>query len=102
MERFERIGYQIMHRSGGGMMDGNPLRRAVGPAQAPARRPAPRPGVPRRLPDRAAANKEGTDYVADAHRRRELYGEEVTDLLDDARLRKPEIDVLDEAPWPTI
>ena len=32
----------------------------------------------------------------------ELYGDEVTDLLDEARLRKPEIDVLDEDAWPVI
>ena len=48
-------------------------------------------------------NREGTDYVADRLiAAGELYGEEVTDLLDEARLRKPEIDVLDEATWPAI
>jgi len=48
-------------------------------------------------------NREGTDYVANRLiAAGELYGEEVTDLLDDARLRKPDIDVLDEAQWPTI
>ena len=29
MERFERIGTQIMHRSGGGMMDADPMQAVV-------------------------------------------------------------------------
>ena len=36
-ERFERLGYQIMHRSGGGMLDDNPFA-------ADARRPRTRSG----------------------------------------------------------
>ena len=32
----------------------------------------------------------------------ELYGDDVVALLDGARLRKPDIDVLDETPWPMI
>jgi hypothetical protein len=31
-----------------------------------------------------------------------MYGNDVTDLLDECRLVKPEIDVLDEATWPVI
>ena len=103
MERFERIGYQIMHRSGGGMMDGNPFAATLSD-------PRKRPLVAQLLGQSFVVayqtvlqNKEGTDYVA-GHliAAGELYGEEVTDLLEDARLRKPEIDVLDEAQWPTI
>jgi ATP-dependent Zn protease len=103
MERFERIGYQIMHRSGGGMMDGNPFAATLSD-------PRKRPLVAQLLGQSffvayqtVVQNKEGTDYVA-GHliAAGELYGEEVTDLLEDARLRKPEIDVLDEAQWPAI
>jgi hypothetical protein len=32
----------------------------------------------------------------------ELYGDEVVDLLEEAQLERPEIDVLDEATWPRI
>jgi hypothetical protein len=32
----------------------------------------------------------------------ELYGHEVTDLLEEAELSKPAIDVLDEDLWPRI
>ena len=48
-------------------------------------------------------NREGTDYIATRLMSAgELYGDDVTSLLDDARLSKPEIDVLDEATWPAI
>ena len=49
------------------------------------------------------ANQDGTDFVAerliDAG---ELYGDDVVRLLDQARLRKPTIDVMDETTWPVI
>jgi hypothetical protein len=48
-------------------------------------------------------NREGTDWVAGRLiAAGELYGDEVTTLLEDARLVKPQIDVLDEASWPVI
>jgi len=31
-----------------------------------------------------------------------MYGDDVTDMLDEVRLVKPEIDVLDESSWPVI
>ena len=49
------------------------------------------------------ANKDATDYIATRLiAAGELYGNDVTDLLDECRLVKPEIDVLDEATWPVI
>src|SRR4051812_49071646 len=103
MERFERIGYQIMNRSGGGMMDENPFGATLTDGRK-------RPLVAQLIGQAflvayqtVVQNREGTDYVANRLiAAGELYGEEVTDLLDEARLRKPEIDVLDEAQWPTI
>ena len=48
-------------------------------------------------------NREGTEYVADRLiEAGELYGDDVVELLDGARLRKPDIDVLDETSWPVI
>ena len=103
MDRFERIGYQIMNRSGGGMMDENPFGATLSDGRK-------RPLVAQLIGQTflvayqtVVQNREGTDYVANRLiAAGELYGEEVTDLLDDARLRKPDIDVLDEAQWPTI
>ena len=48
-------------------------------------------------------NHEGTDYIASRLMSAgELYGDDVMRLLEDARLEKPEIDVLDEDTWPKI
>jgi ATP-dependent Zn protease len=101
MERFERIGVQIMHRSGGGVMDPDPL-------QAVVTDPAKRKLVAGLLGqayvvayNTIKANKEGVAHVADVLvAKREIYGDDVVALLDEAGLRKPEIDVLDEDAWP--
>ena len=48
-------------------------------------------------------NREGTERVAEELiREGELYGDDVTSLLDGVGLRKPAIDVLEEATWPAI
>jgi hypothetical protein len=102
-ERFERLGAQIMHRSGGGMLDNNPYAATLGD-----------PGK-RRLAagllgqsfvvawNTVRHNREGTDFVAtQLQTHAELYGDDVTGLLDAADLAKPDIDVTDEASWPVI
>jgi ATP-dependent Zn protease len=103
MERFERIGMTIMHRSGGGMMDSDPMQAVVSD-------PAKRRLVAGLLGqayvvayNTIRANKQGTEHVADVLvAKREMYGDEVVALLDEAELKKPEIDVLDEDAWPRI
>ena len=48
-------------------------------------------------------NRDGTQHVAERLiSAGELYGDDVTDLLDSSVLRKPAIDVTDEATWPVI
>lgn len=48
-------------------------------------------------------NREGVAHVADVLvAEREIYGDDVVRLLDEAKLVKPSIDVLDEDAWPTI
>jgi ATP-dependent Zn protease len=100
MERFEKVGYQLMHRSAipDGAYDASlkdPRKRALvagllGQSFVVAW-------------NTVRENREGTDYVAerliDAG---ELYGDDVVALLDEARLRKPTIDVMDESTWPAI
>src|SRR3712207_2517050 len=103
LERFERLGFQLMHRSGGGMLDANPYGATLGDRDK------------RRLVagllgqafvvawNTIRANRDGTERVAERLiSAGELYGDDVTQLLDTARLRKPEIDVRDEATWPVI
>ena len=100
MQRFEKIGYQLIHRSGGNdsAYDASlkdPQKRKlvaglVGQSFVIAW-------------NTVRENRDGTEYVAekliDAG---ELYGDDVVELLDSARLRKPTIDVLDENAWPKI
>ena len=48
-----------------------------------------------------AANREGVQKIADAVvAKRELFGDELVELLESASLRQPDIDYLDEASWP--
>jgi ATP-dependent Zn protease len=96
MERFEKLGTQLMHRSDlpiEAVKDGAKRKLAaqlLGQAFVVA-------WCTVRL------NKESTDYIANRLiAAGELYGDDVTDLLDEARLVKPEIDVLDETSWPVI
>jgi ATP-dependent Zn protease len=103
MERFERIGTQIMHRSGGGMMDADPMQAVVND-------PGKRTLVCGLLGqayviahNTIRVNRDGVAHVADVLvAKREIYGDDVVALLDEAALVKPEIDVLDEDAWPAI
>jgi cell division protease FtsH len=104
MKRFERIGVQIMNRSGAG-----------GPGDA-EHNPV---GSVLRDPDKKAlaaqligqayvaaynlvrANRDQIEAIADVLvERKELYGDELVGLLERSNLRRPEIDYLDEASWP--
>ena len=103
MERFEQLGYQLMHRSGGGVMDDNPYAATLGDRDK------------RRLVagllgqafvvawNTIQLNRDGTQHVAERLiSAGELYGDDVTALLDGAVLRKPALDVTEEATWPVI
>ena len=101
-ERFQRIGYQIMNRGPGGL-DTNPFTATLADRDK-------RPLVAGLLGqafvvayNTVRQNREATSRVADELvEHGELYGDEVTSLLDGVGLRKPDIDVLDEATWPAI
>jgi ATP-dependent Zn protease len=97
MERFERLGTQLMHRSDADI-------------ESTTKDPGKKKLVAALLGQAFVVawctvriNKESTDYIASRLiAAGELYGDDVTDLLDEARLVKPEIDVLDETSWPVI
>jgi hypothetical protein len=49
------------------------------------------------------ANKPGIEHIAQTLvDKRELYGDEVVHVLEDANLKVPEYDLLDEKAWPTL
>jgi cell division protease FtsH len=103
MERFERLGTQIMHRSGGGVLDSNPFAATLGDPNK-ARLVAGLLGQAFVVAwCTVRANRDATERIAERLiEAGELYGDDVTGLLDSAGLRRPEIDVLDEATWPVI
>jgi cell division protease FtsH len=102
LDRFEAIGLQIMNRTGGeGPFSADPIAGALGD---PTKR-------------RLAAQILGQAYVA-AHNlvlanrgavehvaetvliRKEMFGDELVDLLQSQKIEIPEIDLSDEANWP--
>jgi hypothetical protein len=106
MDRFERIGVQIMSRSGAGG-PGDTQHNPVGSVL--------------RDPDKKAlaaqiigqayvaaynlirANRPQIEAIADVLiERKELYGDELVELLAGAGLKQPTIDYLDEEAWPEL
>src|ERR671929_1016039 len=105
MKRFERIGVQIMNRSGAG----GPGDTEHNPVGAVFRDPD-KKALAAQLIGQAyvaaynlvQANRDQIEAIADVLvERKELYGDELVELLANANLRRPEIDYLDEASWPT-
>ena len=93
MERFQTLGYHVMHRSG---MGDSAYASAL---EDPAKR-----GLLAGLLGQSFViawntiqhNKDATQQIAERLiEAGELYGDDVVDVLDRARLRKPDIDVLD-------
>ena len=104
MERFERIGLQIMNRArGGNAMASDPMASVLGD---PAKRRAAAQILGQAYLTAVCcirANREAVARVADALvQRKELFGDEVVELLDAAGPLPPTIDVLDEEIWPKV
>ncbi len=104
LDRLEKIGLQIMSRSGGGGpfeadpiagVLGDPTKRTVaaqvlGQAYVVAH-------------NLAVVNRAGIEKVADAlEDKREIMGDELLDLLDSVGIRIPELDYNDESIWPPL
>ncbi len=102
LDRFERIGLQIMSRTGSGNpMQENPVGSALGD-------PAKRREAAQMLGQAYVAahhlvvhNREGLERVADAVlERKELFGDELLGLLEAQQITVPEVDFNDEDRWP--
>jgi ATP-dependent Zn protease len=104
MKRFERIGAQIMNRS---MSDGFMAPDPIGSVLAdPGKRKAAAQLLGQAYMTARVlmeVNKDKVEAVADTLvERRELYGDEVTSLLERQRLTKPEIEYTDDTIWPRL
>jgi ATP-dependent Zn protease len=104
LKRFEKIGLQIINRTGGGgPFTENPIgsvlsdsdKRAlvgqiVGQAYVAAY-------------NLIVANRDAVEHIADVlDARRELFGDELLDLLEESKLVIPEVDLAKESSWPTM
>jgi cell division protease FtsH len=101
-QRYQKIGDQIMNRSGGGI-HGDPLAGVMGD---PSKR-----GMAAQLLGQAYVaahqliehNRDGVEKVADTLvERRELHGDEILNLLDSVKLEIPVADPLEDESWPKL
>jgi ATP-dependent Zn protease len=104
MDRFERIGLQIVNRaSSGSAMQGDPIAAVL---SDPSKRKAAAQILGQAYITASCCvrhNREAVARVAEALvQKRELYGDEVVALLEAADPEPPSIDVLDESIWPRI
>jgi hypothetical protein len=101
MERFEKLGVKLMHRSAG--MNESSFGAALGD---PGKRRLASTLIGQSFVVAYATiklNKNSVERIAERLiAEGEMYGDDVTEMLDEARLVKPEIDVLDETTWPVI
>jgi len=105
MRRFEEIGTQVMNRSssGGSMMSANPVGAVLGDPNKRA--------MAAQLLGQAfmtaywliEANKDAVSRIAERLvEKREMFGDEVVDMLDEANFKVPTIDLLDDRSWPDL
>jgi cell division protease FtsH len=103
LKRFEKIGLQIMNRTAGGAPFGeNPVSAVLSDPDKRA--------IAAQLIGQAyvaahhlvLANRAAVEQIADVlTARRELFGDELLDLLESAKLTIPEVDLSEESSWPT-
>ena len=104
LKRFEKIGLQIVNRtSGGGPFGENPIASVMSDRDKRA--------IVGQLVGQAyvaaynliVANREAVEHIADVlDARRELFGDELLNLLDESKITIPEVDLSEESSWPTM
>ena len=104
LDRFEKIGLQIMSRSGGGgPFDADPIAGVLGD---PAKRTVAAQVIGQAYVtahNLAILNRDAIERIADAlEDKREIMGDELLDLLDSQGIRIPEIDYGDDSVWPPL
>jgi ATP-dependent Zn protease len=104
LKRFEKIGLQIVNRTGGGgPFDANPIGSVLGDRDKRAL-------VGQMVGQAYVAaynlvvhNREAVEHIADVlAARRELFGDELLNLLDESKIVIPEVDLSEESSWPTM
>jgi cell division protease FtsH len=99
MKRFEEIGLQIMNRTG----SHDPVSEALGDHDKRKTAAQILGQAYVKAHNLIAHNKDAVSHIADVVvTRREIYGDELLDLLKDAKLTEPEIDYAEEKAWPRL
>ena len=104
LDRFEKIGLQIMSRAGGGgPFDADPIAGVLGD---PTKRTVAAQILGQAYVtahNLALANRAGIEAIADAlEAKLEIMGDELLNLLESAEITIPELDLADEAVWPPL
>jgi cell division protease FtsH len=104
MDRFEKIGLQIMNRaSAGSALQGDWIASSLGD---PAKRKAAAQILGQAYMTALCCirhNREAVARIAEVMvQKKELYGDEVVELLRESNLEAPVIDILDESIWPKL
>ena len=104
LKRFEKIGLQIVNRTGGGgPFDANPIGSVLGDTDKRA--------IVGQLVGQAYVaaynlilhNRDAVEHIADVlNARRELFGDELMNLLDESKITIPDVDLSEESSWPTM
>jgi hypothetical protein len=104
LERFQKIGVQIINRTGGGgPFVENPIGNVLSDHDKRA--------IVAQLVGQAyvaaynlvVSNREAVEHIADVlAARRELFGDELLNLLDESKITIPEVDLSEESSWPTM
>jgi ATP-dependent Zn protease len=103
MQRFEKIGNTLMNRAQGGGFSGDPIASVLGDRFKRA--------YAAQILGQSFAiaynfireNKEAVERIAnEVIEKKEIYGNELVELLDRQRLRRPEIDWAKEESWPRM
>ncbi len=104
LDRFEKIGLQIMSRAGGGgPFDADPIAGVLGD---PTKRTVAAQILGQAYVtahNLAVANRAGIEAIADAlEAKLEIMGDELLRLLESAEITIPELDLADESVWPPL
>ena len=104
MKRFERIGVQIMTRTGGGgMLSQDPISSVLADPEKRAAAAQILGQAYVKAYSLVLQNKDAVANLADVVvARREIYGDELLDLLKAAKLTEPTIDYTEESTWPKL
>jgi ATP-dependent Zn protease len=104
MERFEQIGLQIMNRTGnGGALGQDPLAGVLGD---PNKRKLAAQLLGQAYVTAYALishNKKAVEQIADALiAKKELFGDELVEILENAKLKIPKVDLTQPRAWPAV